>query len=487
VWLAALLVLGGLFALRVIRPGLDAPAVVLEGFADEAHFRDEAAKAHEARNMARFGRWQLADADEYGFWRRQSPYWVYGEATWFRIFGTDVVSARAFVLVHVAMSLALLFWLALRHRGLPAAIASTTLLGASWAYLVYSRLALMEAVVIAWLVVATAGIAGIERRPEHAGRWIFVAVAGVLLACATKQTGLLVLPAFVPVLLVASRRHAPRRALLGVGVLIVVVAIGLLDPEYQRRLAFNARHFTDTVGDDAVLDNATRAFGSGLFGSQILLMFTVVAPLPLVLATLEIVRTCVPRWRDRVTLVDAWMIGWLVLALVANLASPHRAVRFQLVLIPPAAWLGGVFFARAWSIVPRRLLIRAGLVAALATSVAITLTRFASWVVDGRETSTELAEPLKRMIGDRHAVVVGELAAQAVFATDYWHFYVRPGQFNDDRDTILALGITHLVSRGRDDFVERTLRRRTPELLEGRTRLGTLRFREHDLTVWALR
>jgi hypothetical protein len=190
-------------------------------------------------------------------------------------------------------------------------------------------------------------------------------------------------------------------------------------------------------------------------------------------------------------LVDVWMLAWAVCALFANLASPHRAIRFQLVLLPPAAWLAGLVVARAWQHDwPRRawrVAVRTGLAILLLGSTSLTLGRFVTWMRTGEATAANLHGPLTAMIGDRDAVIVGELAAQAVFATAYRHFYVRPGQFNDDRDTILALGITHLVApRDERDFVLRTLRRRTPELLTNRREIGTLRFRGRELVVWAL-
>jgi 4-amino-4-deoxy-L-arabinose transferase-like glycosyltransferase len=521
VWIAALLLLGTLATLRMVRLELDPPTIILPHYTDESPFRDEVAKAHEARNMARFDRWQLSDADEYGFWRLQSPYWVYAETAWFRVFGVDLVTARAFVLVHVLLGLALLFWLAWVRHGVVAAIAITLLLGANWAYLVFSRLALMEGVVIAWLLVASAGLAQLERRPEQAGRWTAVAVLGLLLACLTKQTALLMIPAFVPILVWLSLRaagsgslrervgrRAPILAVLGIAVLLGVLASMLLDPEYQRRLAFNAKHFTSAEERDAsVIGNAAASLVRGLFSRRIQLMFMVLAPLPLWLATLELVRLLVLAWRRRRSpwstaqgpaqdleggprILDLWMLAWALLALAANLATPHRAIRFQLILIPPAAWLGGLVLARAWvhawPSVRWRRGVRVGLLALLLGSSSITLVRFGQWLRVGESTAPELGEPLAAMIGDRHAVVVGEFAAQAVFATDYWHFYVRPGQFNTSPEIIRELGITHLVVRADGgDFVERLLRR-GPRRLTGRRMLGTLRFREHELNVWEL-
>ena len=73
VWLSLLALLTLCSALRLWKLELDPPAVVVRGYRGQAHYRDEAAKAHEARNKAKWDQWSLSAADEYGFWRAQSP------------------------------------------------------------------------------------------------------------------------------------------------------------------------------------------------------------------------------------------------------------------------------------------------------------------------------------------------------------------------------------------------------------------------------
>lgn len=533
-WVLALVLLTLMGALRVWQLDLDPPEVVVPGYRGQAHFRDEPAKAHEARNQAKFGSWRLSEADEYGFWRIQSPAWVYGECLWFRVFGVGVLQARAFVVVHALVTLALLFWLALIRRGPVAAIAATGLLGLNWAYLVYSRLALMEGALLAWLLVASVALSQMDRRPERAPAWSALAVFGLLVACLVKQTGLLLVPAFCvalpwlgwraaratsravdPSWIELLRRPQLWSALLGVLVTGVVLAVFLLNPEYQERLAFNAEHFTGAQKKSVtVLGRASKLLARGLFSNRIRLMFMVFAPVMLWLATLELARVgggVVQRWRARrrerkgetvaptpvdeaglrgsIDAMDLWMLAWLGLGLAANLASPHRAIRFQLVMLPPAAYLAAGMVARAWAHEwPRVWLghgVRAGLVVLGLLGAGTTGARYGLWLSEGESSAADMGGELEALIGDRHAVVVGEFAAQAVFETDYWHFYVRPRQFNTSPEVIHALDITHLVLEERD-FVERQLKKSTPELLTGRRRLGTIHFRGRDLEVWEL-
>lgn len=507
---------------RWFRLEVDPPDTIVAGYTEQAHFRDEAAKGHEARNFAKWGRWSLSEHDEYGFWRAQSPSWVWGEALWFDVFGVGVVQARSFVVVHSLVALALLVWLALLRRGPPTAVAVALLLGFNWAYLVFSRLALMEGALLCWLVVATVALSQLERRPAQAGRWVVLATVAVLIACTIKQTGLLLIPAFCVALVLLAVRgvprvdgarpwrerwrvrlaaRGPRIALLAVAVLASVLMLLVLDPAYQRRLAFNAEHFT-AARDQSVVVRAARTVVLGS-GTTIGLMF-MLAPTMLCLATVEVVRIsrqAVARLSARrrgepvgvwhaTDAIDAWMLAWFGLALLANLASPHRAIRFHLVVLPPAAWLAAVLIGRLWarpwpSPVTTRT-VRGRLVALALVGSGVTMVRWVEWTRGARGTAASIGAELTAVIGDRDAVVVGEFAAQAVFETDYRHFYVRPGQFNDDPETIAALGITHMVVRREDDFVEARMREVVPALLVDRRHLGVVQFRGQPLDVWAL-
>lgn len=528
--LLGLVLLAVLAGTRLWQLELDPPDVVVPGYRGQAHFRDEAAKAHEARNKALFDEWQLSDVDEYGFWRVQSPAWVYGEWLWFEAVGVGVLQARLFVVIHGILAMSLLGWLVQVRHGWPAAFAAVGLLGFNWAYLVYSRLALMEGALLCWLLVATVGLDQIDRHARRPGRVAFgivLAVVGLSIACLIKQTGLLLVPAFAIALpwlglravggegslLSRLRRPAGWGAALGVAVVLLVLAALFFNPEYQERLAFNAEHFTGADRHEGgVFERATALLARGLFSSRVQLMFLVFAPLMLWLSTAEAARTLgvtIQRWRarragrelgdgdqpllGRPDALDCWMLAWLALALLANLASPHKAIRFQLVMLPAAAWVAGVLVGRLWQQPWRRAwvqtTVRALILAVAVLGVGRTTLRFATWLDQGQPTAARMGQQLEQLIGERTearpVVVVGEFAAQAVFETDYWHFYVRPRQFNTSPEVIRALGITHLVL-DRNDFVERQLRRSTPEILRQRRELGTVDYRGRQLVVYEI-
>ncbi|MFO7563827.1 MAG: hypothetical protein R6X02_14370 [Enhygromyxa sp.] len=532
-WLAVLLVV--FTGLRLWQLELDAPAVVVPGYSGQAHFRDEPAKAHEARNKAKWDRWSLSDADDYGFWRSQSPTWVWGEYYWFRAFGVGLVQARSFVVVQTIIALALLMWLALIRHGLPAAVATGLLLGLNWAYLVYSRLALMEGALICWLLVATIMLSQLERNPARAGLWSMSATASMLIACMIKQTGLLLVPAFAVALLLLGlraagvvgaiddrdaawrvrlgarlRRREAQASVLAIAVLAVALGLLVFNPDYQDRLEFNAAHFTVAAHDQPILKRAARTLVRGLFGARIQLMFNRLAPLALWLATVELARQLIVlgrRWRARkrgepaprargllegpVDTIDLWMLAWAILALLANLASPHRAIRFQLILVPPAAWLAGALVSRAWlhqwpSLVWTRG-VRAGLVMLALLGTTLTGMRFTEWMRSEQASAASIGAELEDLIGEREAVVIGEFAAQAVFETEYQHFYVRPNQFNFTPEILRALAITHVITADpKHDRIVKLLKKEVPDLLDDWRKLGTIEFRGQTLEVWEL-
>ena len=502
--------------LRLDKIDLDAPENVVRGYSGQAHFRDEVAKAHEARNKALWDQWSLSEHDDYGFWRAQSPSWVWGEYYWFRAFGVGLLQARLFVIVQTIIALGLLAWLVLVRHGFPAAVAAVGLLGLNWAYLIYSRLALMEGALICWLLVVTAMLSQVERHPTRAGLWSMLATMAMLVACTIKQTGLLLVPAFSLTLIALGLRAAgsvaglndgaapwtarlrtrlclpqARLALVAVTTLALALALLVFNPDYQERLAFNAAHFTE-AREESVWVRAGTTLIRGLFGIRLQLMFVRLAPIMLWLATLELVRISIGliragRARKRgesppnarsgalsepADWIDGWMLAWAIFALLANLASPHRAIRFQLVLLPPVAWLAGAVVGRiwrqGWSKSGLRAWARGCLVALAGLGTLSTGLRYANWTQSSDASAAKIGEQLVALIGERDAVVIGEFAAQAVFETHYRHFYVRPDQFNFSPETLRALQITHIVVEDpRHDRVLRTPRGRGPRATRG--------------------
>jgi hypothetical protein len=523
---------------RLYRLEADPPPQIVPGYVDDAFLRDEPAKAHEARNKALFGKWKLSEADEYGFWRRHSPVWVYGQYLWFTLFGVSYASARAYVVLYGIAGIGLLFALTATHYGVLAAVFASVLLSFNFAYLQYTRLALMEPALIFFLLASTCALAVAERRPERTRALVPVSAMFLLAASLTKPTGLLFVPLVAAwALSIVYRRFAPARSmrtrlvqvvrspegqtvLATFGGVAAVLAALLADPGYSQRIAFHLAEYVTRPQESSFWNGIGKGLVKSLTGPKIPDIVRYLAPVSLALTLGEIVRLWLVRGRTqgrpigpvtrpsagpgpaggapcpRLSLaapiepLGAYMLAWFAVALIANLLVEHHQVHLQLILFPPMTMLGGLFAARLWhstaiaGVLGRRLL-RGVVVAAAIAFAAYHGQRYLDWITRPTFTFPESSRALARLIGEREAVVVGEFAAQAVLETRYRHFYVRPGLFNSSERTLMALGITHLVAH-EHDFVTEVLRRNAPQLLNGSAWLGKIGFYGLTLHVYRL-
>ncbi len=520
---------------RLYRLDADPSTPIVTGYVEQTYFRDEAAKIHEARNKALFGEWKLNAADEYQFWRAQSPVWVYGLYLWFRLVGVSYASARLHVVVYALAGLALLFWLVAARYGTLAAIAATTLASFNFAYLQYTRLALMEAVLIFYLLAATAALFAVERHPDRTP--VLIPLSGLLLLAAvlTKASGLpFVLLVGGGAAALVNRRVAARAgtkerpdallqtrdvwvALATFGAILLVIAGLFASPRYANGIAFQIREHVTRPQEASFARGILKGLVESLTGSKIHDMVRYLAPVGMTLALAEIARALLVVARRRrgdrgpslaraaadppgcaaplafdapVDTLAAYMLAWFAFALALNLIVENQQVHFQLILFPPLACLGGLFAARLWHAggpraARRRWAGRSLVVLAALVFAAYHGQRYLDWITHATFTFPESSRELARLIGPRDAVVVGEYAAQATIETGYRHYYIRPGLFNDSRPVLTSLGITHLVAHD-DDLVTEVLRRNAPELLRGLRPLGNLDFYGLTLHVYEL-
>ncbi|MET0385165.1 MAG: hypothetical protein ABW321_04360, partial [Polyangiales bacterium] len=244
---------------RCIALGADPPQGVL-GYEARELFVEPPAKSQEARNYALFGAFKTSPADEYQFWRAQSPLWVYPLAVFFKLFGVDYPQLRVFSTLYVALGVfALLLMAAGRVRTPTLAFIGATV-AVDAVYLHTSRIGILEPTVSSWLTLSMLALLLAETH----GLWLVVAHAAFVLAFFTKQAALFA----VPVIAVASivrlramfggepntRRHGWW--VLGAGVLLVVVsAIYIVSTDYLRAAVHNFNHVL--AGADSGVDRVT--------------------------------------------------------------------------------------------------------------------------------------------------------------------------------------------------------------------------------------
>lgn len=85
-----------LLSVRMLKLSADPPLVFPNGFRSVEPFTDEAAKAYQARNHVRSGKWNTSDQDDYKFWKVLSPVWAYSLSAWFGLFGVSYAAMRLF-------------------------------------------------------------------------------------------------------------------------------------------------------------------------------------------------------------------------------------------------------------------------------------------------------------------------------------------------------------------------------------------------------
>lgn len=388
-------------AVRLYRLDADPPHPLLPGYEqDQTAYRDEAAKAHEVRKRLRFGTWRPNPADEYTIWRADSPVWVYGQLAWASLFGLTYPSLRAQVALYALGTVALVGVIAATAYGPAAAVTASALFGFNLAYVHLSRLALMEPVVLFYLLAAVAVLTRLARRPR-AGPWHVVA-AGLLAlaACLTKPTALPyagLLAAWS--LAVIWRREAvaspgrpqpPGRGAegraWGATVVAGTVVLGLLaaSPAYRRALAYHlADYLGSPWGPPGVEGSGVGAAGASWL-EQLVAMVGRLAPVELALAGGELLWVGLAAWgngrvgvsrrpapgaesasrgltgtppagpdRAAGTLapdsLTAFLAAWLALTLAGNLAIASPALHLQLPALPAAALLAGAFARRLWA------------------------------------------------------------------------------------------------------------------------------------------
>ncbi|OGP56206.1 MAG: hypothetical protein A2V67_04650 [Deltaproteobacteria bacterium RBG_13_61_14] len=488
--------------LRLFHLQADAPRSLPNGFRVSAAFRDEAAKSHESRNRALFGEWRTSPSDQYQYWRLQSPAWTYPLAGWFKLAGVGYLQLR---LVSVAASLItlLLGCLILLRLGLcSGAKVFPVILGLNYYFIFITRLGLIEPTLYAWLMLAAYCLFRSEDRPA----WFFGAGLAFLAAFFNKQSALY----FLPVLLYAAsalfRRSGKRQPgssrrwfyLAAVVLILVVMALPWLEPDYRLRILMNFRHGLHYPPDSQspllmqpaplrTLRALAQAHSpQGLF--QGFLAFHPAAALlgvaGLVHLGLRLVRGRRVAFAEKV-LGLWWLLGWLAAA-----ASPHLVVRFRLTEFIPLAILASLFAGRllsgAFSPRPSARLQQALVAAVLAVELVVSGIPYLGWAAKPSYDLVSSSRKLGEVLQGQPAVVIGEWAGPLALENRIIYYYIKGG-FNQSPEIIARLGITHLLETlNKPDPAVNRFRRLFPEVYAHRVALARFQVARYQLELSAV-
>jgi 4-amino-4-deoxy-L-arabinose transferase-like glycosyltransferase len=453
---------------------------------------EPAAKSHEARNYALFGSYHLNEADDYQFWRAQSPVWVYPLTAFFKLFGTNWPQLRLFSTLYSAAGLAMLLAIAVRFAS-PFAVAFIGgLLACDSMYFHYSRAGLIEPAVNTWLVACMFGLVLAERQPL----WLLLSHWTLALAFFTKQAALVAMPvvalatAWVLFRVVQQRPDARRIriAVFGNALLIIgLVTLYVLNSDYWRAVEHNVGHVL--LGSDAPpehrysgLSSIIQRFTDGRY-RHFFATVAVTGPLALLAAATlgyELVR------RRRLPYPTLVLVGWFLCAFAAMFAIAWSALRFWTMVVLPAALIAGFALDSLFAAAQRHGLVRLrplAIVCALAVfGVHAFLLREPLFAP--RYTLRDGAKAIEQAIGPGPATVLGAQSPGLVLGTPYKNFYLR-SKFNATRDQLEKLAPTHFVFVANGDGSQTILRRELPSVAAALVPILMLKVRGVDLKLYA--
>ncbi len=490
---AALLYLGP----RLSGLELDPPRTVLTGSIGAELLVEPPAKAHEARNWALFGAWKLNDADNYQFWRAQSPAWVYPLALSFKTFGVSYATLRTTATLFGLAGLVAVILLAHRRWGPKGAVIAAVLLATDQFGIYFGRSGILEPIVASWCALS---FYFVDRAFERIA-WLGPAFVALVIALATKLAALPAVPVVVLFggLAVFRGQGAAQKARLRWVVLALVVvlfvALGAyaLSPAYRRTLEWNFHHMLlareggsgldlDALDDEeigATADEVVKRL------NRLRWMF----PVTFFCGAFELARQAYLVVRRRTTRRDMMALAYLASFAAGVLVPRFSGLRFLVLLHIPLVLLtlGFVCGFAEWLAQQKyqatRLLARFGpaLFAVGAATWGLGNWAYARSIL-GHELR-DAAALLNEKIGDRpKAVVIGLWAAPVVLETPYKHYYVK-SVFNSTPEALAALGPTHTLLLENQDYTRSILDGQWPDALALAKPLGTTTLRGRSLTL----
>jgi hypothetical protein len=471
---------------------LDPPREVYRGSLNAELMVEPPAKAHEARNWALFGAFKINDADNYQFWRAQSPAWVYPLALSFKAFGVSYATLRTTASVLGLAGLLGLVLFAHRRFGPRGAALAAVIYATEQFGIFFGRSGILEPIVAGWCML---GLCFLDRAFDRA-LWLGPALVMLVVAMATKLAALPAVPVFVVFGAIVALRAAGtgnkrrfRFILLGGIVLSLVgLAVYAASPAYLRTLVWNFQHMLfakegqteldlDALEDEelgASLDQITQRL------DRLWWMF----PHTIAGACLELGRQTWLIAKRRATLRELMPVAYFFCFAAGVLVPRHPGNRFLMLMAVPLALLTLQFtFAAAAWIEERSSKI--GRWAPIGFAVVFGAWGLGTWGYARLRYKHELKDSaalLREHVGDRpDAVVIGLWSAPVVLETPYRHYYVK-STFNATPEALLELAPTHTVLLG-GDYTRSILRKSWPEALDRAKPLATFSIRDKPLTI----
>jgi hypothetical protein len=456
---------------------------------------EPAAKSHEARNYALFGEFHLNDADDYQFWRAQSPAWVYPLTAFFSGFGVDWPQLRLFSTLYAALGVLAVLLIAVRFAT-PLAVAFIGgLLVFDSMYFHYSRAGLIEPAVNSWIAGGMLALILAERRLA----WLIVAHWALAIAFFTKQAGLVAVPVVAvatALLFWRARAEGPtaRRERLAVvanaGLIVALSAVYILNSDYWRAVEHNFGHVL--LGSDAPARNKYSGFASAvtrIFKDGRYRQFFGTLPVTGPLAIGASIAVAYAAFRSRrLPYPLLVMVGWFVCSFGAMLAIAWPALRFWTMVVLPAALVTGLTLDWIYILAQRHGWTR--VFKPVAIGCAVILFGIHGFVLreplfKPRYTFRDGANAIVQAIGDVPATVMGARSPPMVLGTPYKNFYLR-SMFNQTRTQLQNLAPTHFLFVRGGDGSQRILERELPSVAATVIPLRSIEVRGDKLELFAV-
>ncbi len=227
--------------LRMAFPTADPPWRTTVGVV----WHDEGAWVHNARNKALFGEWRLDEWNPVFI----APVFTAFEYASFELFGVGVRQARLVSQVAGIVSVILLGLGVRRVAGDLAALIAASLLATNYVYVMYDRAAIMEALMVAFIVASWYCTAEGLHGPRRVALWsagagVFAVLAFFTKAAAAFYLGALGLAALASLLMPSDREDARERVaaiwtLGGLAAAAVVVFVAFVLPHWTDYRFYN--------------------------------------------------------------------------------------------------------------------------------------------------------------------------------------------------------------------------------------------------------